>query len=1034
MVDSDTARNSSQESLKSSLSSTVPTPRPLMKTSHSFSSTRETGTVNSVNAAHLIASAGSAEAAIQILLQEKQALVVRNEQLWKLAENQRSMVLDLSRDLQYALKDKERYRQQLNDQMASEADAHLAEPRNATPKTIERRKSPVPKDDGTKEASGSADDDLHAKGENEKSVSNRSSGDSASIASSMREYGFPTPPKSKQYRLHETSDVFVSPLQRISSLKLRGEAAIVTPEKSRLRNISSPLNVSSLSSNNPFRKAAPPPLNLKPAKLGYRQTQAEDNEHSESDYDALEDDGHMREERGRRKTRGERDREYEREASKENRPQRENEVRRPSIGKRSRSDPVRGHASRQLEEKRGFPAGLMAGMGLPSSPRALLLGGLQSPLPQPLGSIASNVRPPNHTLPTAVQYLADARSSNFPGLPMSPRPCDRPVNSPMPRLPDASGSSPDFTHSEVSSIPPPSRNIQPLREPTIVKRETGTHMPSASHSSLLSSQPNGERPNLSRIQSCQEGQVFKGFCLYGYPDLVLPPNALPFVQVKVHSSRLTPSRQNSKRGRSSDDEAVFQLAVHARADGTQLWRVEKTLAALPLLDQSFKSKCTFTVPVPEKALFSGHSPMKVDARRAALNSYFESMLEMPMDQRAALVLSDFFSTDVIGPELNYSELASANESPSSSSMKTDFRRRKEGFLAKKGKQWGSWKARYFVVDRSELRYYDGPDAELLGVIKLSGAQLARQSEDDTADYRHAFLVLEPKRKDPNQTVRHVLCCESDEQRDEWIDAILPHTEAPNDESSFGTPNTSYRPSLEVAKASSSELRAVHYEDTVAAHAPTVGDIPIGKLPNSSPPLPFEDVSRTTTPQSINGATTQNTKSMKDSRKRSFFGFRSKGIEEPVALPARPPHASSPSQQSISGRQIPSTGVFGIPLAEAVRTAALRGAERCLPAPVYRCMEYLEKTGAIEEEGIFRMSGSSRVIKELRERFNKEGDVKLLEGEFYDVHAVASVLKLFLRELPEPVLTKELHLDFLRVAGKGFNLHIVQSLIRCRNAR
>lgn len=58
-------------------------------------------------------------------------------------------------------------------------------------------------------------------------------------------------------------------------------------------------------------------------------------------------------------------------------------------------------------------------------------------------------------------------------------------------------------------------------------------------------------------------------------------------------------------------------------------------------------------------------------------------------------------------------------------------------------------------------------------------------------------------------------------------------------------------------------------------------------------------------------------------------------------------------------------VFGIPLKESVEIASVAG----LPAVVFRCINYLEAKGAQHEEGIFRMSGSSAVIKGLRDRFN-----------------------------------------------------------------
>ena len=38
--------------------------------------------------------------------------------------------------------------------------------------------------------------------------------------------------------------------------------------------------------------------------------------------------------------------------------------------------------------------------------------------------------------------------------------------------------------------------------------------------------------------------------------------------------------------------------------------------------------------------------------------------------------------------------------------------------------------------------------------------------------KFAFLILEPKRNDASKTVRHVLCSQSDEDRDEWINALL----------------------------------------------------------------------------------------------------------------------------------------------------------------------------------------------------------------------------------------------------------------------
>lgn len=61
-------------------------------------------------------------------------------------------------------------------------------------------------------------------------------------------------------------------------------------------------------------------------------------------------------------------------------------------------------------------------------------------------------------------------------------------------------------------------------------------------------------------------------------------------------------------------------------------------------------------------------------------------------------------------------------------------------------------------------------------------------------------------------------------------------------------------------------------------------------------------------------------------------------------------------------------VFGVPIQEAVEIARVRE-DSDLPAVVFRCVQYLSSVKAEEEEGIYRLSGSSAVIKALKDRFN-----------------------------------------------------------------
>ncbi|RPD63926.1 RhoGAP-domain-containing protein [Lentinus tigrinus ALCF2SS1-6] len=82
--------------------------------------------------------------------------------------------------------------------------------------------------------------------------------------------------------------------------------------------------------------------------------------------------------------------------------------------------------------------------------------------------------------------------------------------------------------------------------------------------------------------------------------------------------------------------------------------------------------------------------------------------------------------------------------------------------------------------------------------------------------------------------------------------------------------------------------------------------------------------------------------------------------------------------------------------------------RLLPALVLRCAQHILRWG-VQEEGLFRISGRSSHVARLRAEFDAGADYNLVECEPGDLdpHAVSSIFKTFLRELPEPVLTKGL---------------------------
>ncbi|KAF5328854.1 hypothetical protein D9619_011704 [Psilocybe cf. subviscida] len=83
-------------------------------------------------------------------------------------------------------------------------------------------------------------------------------------------------------------------------------------------------------------------------------------------------------------------------------------------------------------------------------------------------------------------------------------------------------------------------------------------------------------------------------------------------------------------------------------------------------------------------------------------------------------------------------------------------------------------------------------------------------------------------------------------------------------------------------------------------------------------------------------------------------------------------------------------------------------ERRLAAVVVRCAQHLLRWG-VQEEGLFRVNGRPTHLSKLRAEYDSGADYDMLDcspGDL-DPHAVSSVFKAYLRELPEPILTHRL---------------------------
>ncbi|XP_054161954.1 rac GTPase-activating protein 1-like [Oppia nitens] len=87
----------------------------------------------------------------------------------------------------------------------------------------------------------------------------------------------------------------------------------------------------------------------------------------------------------------------------------------------------------------------------------------------------------------------------------------------------------------------------------------------------------------------------------------------------------------------------------------------------------------------------------------------------------------------------------------------------------------------------------------------------------------------------------------------------------------------------------------------------------------------------------------------------------------------------------------------------------------IPAIVIHLCNEIERRG-LNEEGLYRKCGSDRDIRELKEKFMKAKN-GIFGMDQYDIHVLCGVVKQFLRDLDEPIVTRILWRDFVRASGQ-----------------
>lgn len=77
-------------------------------------------------------------------------------------------------------------------------------------------------------------------------------------------------------------------------------------------------------------------------------------------------------------------------------------------------------------------------------------------------------------------------------------------------------------------------------------------------------------------------------------------------------------------------------------------------------------------------------------------------------------------------------------------------------------------------------------------------------------------------------------------------------------------------------------------------------------------------------------------------------------------------------------------------------------QRTVPLIVTKCIDAVEQMGGLQKEGIYRISGRQTNVDMLKTEFEKNEDTFQPQAQ-YDVFTIASVLKIYLRELIVPLV-------------------------------
>lgn len=120
----------------------------------------------------------------------------------------------------------------------------------------------------------------------------------------------------------------------------------------------------------------------------------------------------------------------------------------------------------------------------------------------------------------------------------------------------------------------------------------------------------------------------------------------------------------------------------------------------------------------------------------------------------------------------------------------------------------------------------------------------------------------------------------------------------------------------------------------------------------------------------------------------------------------------------------STKVFGVPI-----NIVCEREGTAVPRVVDILLSEIEARG-LDEVGLYRIPGSLASVNALKNAFDSGEKVDMKDDRWFDINAATGCFKLYLRELPEPLLTSELLGEFIICATMDSGSDGLQLLRRC----